>query len=1016
MRQSRRWLGCAEMYFRWTADCPEPQRLKAGDGRELLQAASGERHSLLLFSNHRVYSCGDNSFGQLGQKRRQNTERPEQIQTLATLHVDLVSCGKEHSIAVCHKGRVFAWGAGSEGQLGIGVCKEINLMPMKIKFPGDIKIVQVSCGHYHSLALSEDGQVFSWGSNSHGQLGLGKNCSSQASPKIVKSLEGIPLAQVAAGGNHSFALSLTGTSFGWGSNSVGQLALSGEKAKAVKIHKPYSIGALKSLGVVYISCGYEHTAVLTQDGEVFTFGDDSSGQLQHSPQSERRGPQLVEGIGGPVSMIDCGSYHTLAYVYTTGQVVSVGYGPNLTSNPTHQEAPAENSGVTCLLSAKDLVNIQVKDIFAGAYANFATTHQDPRSTSVPMKILPKINQINQSQVQKWIAARRNKEREEAKREIGTIFSSSACLTASFLKKRDAGEENFIDVDLNMARDVFKKLSEVPWISSLIITCLRDKIIKDLPYNSSHQDALLVFLLLPECPMMQDPRNFWESLTVEFAKAIYKMNTESFEFLKKCWKSLEVSSLSALVQMLKTTIIIVISQLRNPGLMMQNQRSLKVLLEVMKRVHKVNHRLPASTFIINELSDILYFFVEETKLFYKYSNQLPSESSGLVVLSDFLFSFNLPSKLMLMQWDLCAKLRCDTMAPQGSMRPELLTLRVRRSHLVEDALRQLGQAENSDLRKPLTVEFINEVSAKSAGVSSEFFHYIFEEMTDPKHGMFVYPEKSSNMWFPVHPTFEKKRYFLFGILCGLSLSNLKTVKLPFPLALYKKLLKKKTTLEDLKELSVPLGKNLQEVLNCEAGDVEELYMYFSIHWDQRDVELIPNGISVPVDQTNRQKYVSKCVDYIFNTSVKPIYEEFHRGFYTVCNQDIIRQFHPGELMKAILGNPDCDWKQFENNSLYEGEYHKAHPTILLFWKAFHELTSDEKKKFLLFLTGCDRFHIEGLQFHGIRFRCPQTFSEEDNPRSLTCHSILDLPKYSTMERMKEALQVIINNNKGFASWT
>ncbi|CAO2603980.1 E3 ISG15--protein ligase Herc6 [Lemmus lemmus] len=1000
------------MYFCWTEDCPEPRCLKAGDGGELLQAASGERHSLLLFSNHRVYSCGDNSLGQLGQlgqKRKQNTE---QIKALATLHVDLVSCGKEHSIAVCHKGRVFAWGAGSEGQLGIGECKEINLMPTKIKALDGIRIIQVSCGHYHSLALSEDGQVFSWGSNSQGQLGLGRTYSSQASPQRVKSLKGIPLAQVAAGGTHSFALSLMGTSYGWGNNSVGQLALSGKKAK-VQIHKPFSIGALKSLGVVYISCGYEHTAVLTKDGQVFTFGDSRSGQLlQQSPQSERRGPQLMEGIGGPVSMIKCGSYHTLAYVHTTGKVVSLGHGPSLTSNPTNQEAPAENSDVTCLLSEKDFVNIQVKDIFAGAYANFATTHRDPRSTSVSMKILREINRINESLVHKWIAAKRNKEREEAKREISIIFSSSACLTASFWKKRDTGEKNFIDVDLKMARDVFKKLSEVPWISSLIITCLQDKIIKDLPYDSLHQDALLVFLLLPECPMMQDPRNFWKTLTVEFAKAIYKMNTESFEFLQKCWKSLEVSSLSALVQMLKNTIII-FSQ--HPGLMMQDQHSLKVLLEVMKSVHKVNHQLPASTFIINELSAVLNPYVEEEKLFLKYSNQLPSESPDHVVLSDFLFSFDLPSKLTLMQCNSTAKLRCDTMAPQGSMRPVVLTLRVRRSHLVEDAMRQLGQAEYSDLRKPLTIEFINEVSAKSAGVSSEFFHYIFEEMTDPKYGMFVYPEKNI-MWFPVNPKFEKKRYFLFGILCGLALSNLKAVKLPFPLALYKKLLNKKTTLEDLKELSIPLGKSLQEVLNCKADDFEELYINFSIHWDQKDDDLIPNGSSVPVNQTNRQEYVSMCVDYIFNTSVKMIYEEFHRGFYTVCNLDIIRQFLPEELMEAIIGNADCDWKQFENNSLYADGYHKAHPTILLFWKAFHELTSDEKKKFLLFLTGCDRFHIHSLQFDRIIFRCPQTFSEEDNPRSLTCHNILDLPKYSTMERMKEALQVMINNNKGFASWT
>ncbi|XP_012973177.1 probable E3 ubiquitin-protein ligase HERC6 isoform X2 [Mesocricetus auratus] len=1000
------------MYFHWAADFPPPRLLMGRDGLELLQAASGERHSLLLFSNHRVYSCGDNSLGQLGQKREQNSEEPEPIQALDTVHVDLVSCGKEHSIAVCHKGRVFAWGAGSEGQLGTDKFEKINLTPMKIKALDGIKIIQVSCGHYHSLALSKDGQVFSWGSNAQGQLGLGKQSGAQAKPQKVKTLQGIPLAQVAAGGAHSFALSLTGTSYGWGSNSVGQLALSGKNVE-VQIYKPHAIGALKNLGVIYISCGYEHTAVLTQDGQVFTFGANSSGQLQNSPRGERRGPQLMEGIGGQVSKIECGSYQTIAYVYTTGQVVSLSHGLRPTSSPTHQEAPAESSNITCLLSAEDLVDVQVKDIFAGAYANFVTTRQHTRSTSVSTKILPKISRINQSLAEKWRAAKRKKECEEAKREISIIFSSCACLTASFLKKRDTGEENFIDVDLKMARNVFKKLTAVKWISSSITTCLKDNLIRNLPYHSQHQDALLIFLLLPECPLMQNARNL-ETLTAEFAKAICKMKGESLAFLKKCWASLEASSLDTLVQMLKKAIIS-ISQLCDPAFKTLNQdqyNNLKALLEVMKYVYKANCQLPESTFVIHELSAMLHPEEEEFKLFLRYSNQL--QELLTVVFSDFLFSFNLPSKIILMKCDSSAKLRCEAMASQGSMRPHLLILKVRRSHLVEDSMRQLRQAEYSDFKKPLAVEFIKEIRAEGGGVTSEFFHRIFEEMTDPKYEMFMYPDESSRMWFPVKPKFEKKNYFLFGVLCGLSLSNLKAVNLPFPLALYKKLLEQKPSLEDLKELSFPLGKSLQEVLNCKAGDVEELHIYFSIYWDKKDADLITNGISVPVNETNKQDYVSKCVDYIFNTSVKTIYEEFYRGFYKVCDLDIIRKFQPEELMTAIIGNDNCDWQQFENNSRYVEEYNKSHPTILLFWKAFHKLTLDEKKKFLLFLTGSDRLHVKDLQYEGIIFRCPQTFTEKDNPRSLTCHKILDLPKYSTMKRMKEALQVAINSNKGFVS--
>ena len=91
-------------------------------------------------------------------------------------------------------------------------------------------VLQYVCSSEFLLFAFADGQVFSWGKNSHGQLGLGKEFPSQAIPQRVRSLEGIPLAQVAAGGDHSFALSLSGTSFGWGSNNAGQLALSGNNA------------------------------------------------------------------------------------------------------------------------------------------------------------------------------------------------------------------------------------------------------------------------------------------------------------------------------------------------------------------------------------------------------------------------------------------------------------------------------------------------------------------------------------------------------------------------------------------------------------------------------------------------------------------------------------------------------------------------------------------------------------------------------------------------------------------
>nr|XP_055168983.1 probable E3 ubiquitin-protein ligase HERC6 isoform X2 [Nyctereutes procyonoides] len=926
------------MYLSWgpSPRGPVSRRQVGRRGVELRQAASGERHSLLLLSNRQVLSCGDNSRGQLGHRGAPRSTQLKQIRALETLHVDLVSCGKEHSLAVCHKGRVFAWGAGSEGQLGTGEFKETNLIPMKIKTLNDIKIKQVSCGHYHSLALSEGGQVFSWGSNSDGQLGLGREFPSQASPQRVRSLDGILLAQVAAGGAHSFALSLSGTSFGWGRNNAGQLALCKNNVSG-QSYKPHSISALKNLGVIYISCGYEHTVVLTQNGKVFTFGDNTYGQLGHSPTAEKSGPQLVEGIDGLVSQIDCGSYHTLAYVYTTGKVVSFGREPTCKSSPTHPEALTENVDFTCLISADDLVDFQVKHIFAGTYANFVTTYQNTSSTDVPRKILPGISQINESLTEKWIAAKKRTECEVAKSEIAVIFSSPACLTASFLKKRESAETTSIDVDLNKARDTFKKLTKTQWISFVITTCLKDNLLRALPCRSLHREALLVFLLLPECPVMHDPRN-WMDLVVPFAEAVCKMRDRSSQILKR-------------------------------RLFMDN-------------------------------------------------NLIPAENSSPIIFSDFPFIFTLLSKIQLLQVESHLKIVKEYL-PWGQVIPynELLpfTLRVRRRHLVEDALRQLSQAEDTDLHKAFVVEFIKEIRSMGYGVKSEFFYSIFEEMTNIEYGMFMYPEEGSYMWFPARSKFKKKRYFLFGILCGLSLYNLNAANLPFPLALFKKLLDQKPSFQDLKELSPLLGKNLQEILDNEADDTEELYIYFSIYWDKNNANLIPNGISVPVDQTNKKEYVSACIDYIFNTSVKAVYEEFQRGFYKVCDKEIlVKLFQPEELMTALVGNNDYDWKYFEENSQYGQGYHKSHPTILMFWKAFHKLTLEEKKKFLFFLRGNDRWPLSGKQEIGIIFRCPETFSEADYPRALTCYNILDLPQYSTMEKVEEALQVAINSNKGFVS--
>lgn len=89
--------------------------------------------------------------------------------------------------------------------------------------------------------MGEDGRVYSWGQNIHGQLGLGKGEPFKVQPQHVPALDGIPLAQVAAGGAHSFALSLSGVAYGWGRNNAHQLGLSRTDPKGMSAFEFFKV-------------------------------------------------------------------------------------------------------------------------------------------------------------------------------------------------------------------------------------------------------------------------------------------------------------------------------------------------------------------------------------------------------------------------------------------------------------------------------------------------------------------------------------------------------------------------------------------------------------------------------------------------------------------------------------------------------------------------------------------------------------------------------------------------------
>ena len=201
--------------------------------------SAGDGYSLALKENGTVYAWGSNSRGQLGNNSTENSDVPVQVSGLEGNEIlaDIVSvsAGDGHSLAVKQDGTVYVWGSNNNGQLGVGNDVPVNSfgyssVVVQVKgLNGErflTDIISVSAGDGHSLAVKQDGTVYSWGANYNGQLGNNSTENSNV-PVKVKSLNGEGvlknIVSVSAEDAHSLALKRDGTVYAWGSNNRGQL-------------------------------------------------------------------------------------------------------------------------------------------------------------------------------------------------------------------------------------------------------------------------------------------------------------------------------------------------------------------------------------------------------------------------------------------------------------------------------------------------------------------------------------------------------------------------------------------------------------------------------------------------------------------------------------------------------------------------------------------------------------------------------------------------------------------------
>jgi alpha-tubulin suppressor-like RCC1 family protein len=279
---------------------------------DVADLAAGWSHVLALDGQHRVWSWGDDSAGQLGTPDGTHAE-PE----LVDIPLDgaagfvKVAARANQSFALRSDGVVFAWGDNRFGALGLG---SVELQDHPGAIAGLGHAVSVAAGERHAIALTEDGNVWAWGQNLSGQLGTSPSSTLVTTPAVVPSFYGSTF--IAAGGFHSAAIDFIGNLLLWGDGFHAQLGTGGITSSYTPV--PAAVGT----SVTTVALGRFHSLAVLSGGKVSSFGDDSACQL---------GEGVIYGAWSPMpprvpanaALVTAGDYDSLV-VGTDGKAYGWG--------------------------------------------------------------------------------------------------------------------------------------------------------------------------------------------------------------------------------------------------------------------------------------------------------------------------------------------------------------------------------------------------------------------------------------------------------------------------------------------------------------------------------------------------------------------------------------------------------------------------------------------------------------------------------------------------------------------
>lgn len=304
-----------------TSDQNEPTYVDSLRGVGVKQIACGSGHTVVLTGEGEVYTWGRGDDGRLGHGDNGWKYVPRLTHSLTGQIVTHVTCGSYHTAAVSSNGDLFTWGGGMYGKLGHGN-ESGHSTPRRVETLVGLSIVDIACGSRHTAVVTNKGCLYTWGDKENGVAGHGDTEGHQYTPKLLERLSGKKVVQLSACGFHTGCLTDMGEVYTWGEGKFGRLGHGAER----NCHSPRLVESLLGKRPIQIACGGFHSAVVTEDGKMYTFGGGEHGQLGHGDKVNKVKPTLVQALD-PIFLqqITCGWSHSVALT-SKGEVYTWGNG------------------------------------------------------------------------------------------------------------------------------------------------------------------------------------------------------------------------------------------------------------------------------------------------------------------------------------------------------------------------------------------------------------------------------------------------------------------------------------------------------------------------------------------------------------------------------------------------------------------------------------------------------------------------------------------------------------------